>query len=224
LADFIDFNRHIAHCGLFNSLSQTLLKLSVPGVPDIYQGNELWEFNLVDPDNRRPVDYSQRQQLLDHIKKSVAVPQVRLASAVREFFDDCTDGRAKLYLTWQLLQIRKQWPEVFQNGGYLPLPVSGEHKEHICAFMRQTEAISLIVIAPRWFSRLMTTADKECPLSEAVWGNATWIEIAQPVAMVKNHGLNLLTGETIALTEINGTLALAAADALMSFPVALIRV
>ncbi|UJP07232.1 MAG: malto-oligosyltrehalose synthase [Nitrosomonas sp.] len=224
LADFIDFNRHIAHCGLFNSLSQTLLKLSVPGVPDIYQGNELWGFNLVDPDNRRPVDYSQRQQLLERIKESVAVPQIRLASAVREFLDDCADGRAKLYLTWQLLQIRKQWPEVFQNGAYVPLPASGEHKEHICAFMRQIEAINLIIIAPRWFSRLLTTANKKYPLNEAVWGNATWIEIAQPVAMVKNHGLNLLTGETIALTEINGTLALAAADALMSFPVALIRV
>jgi (1->4)-alpha-D-glucan 1-alpha-D-glucosylmutase len=224
LTDFIDFNRHIARCGLFNSLSQTLLKLSVPGVPDIYQGNELWEFNLVDPDNRRPVDYLQRQQWLEDVKQSVAVPQTQLASAVREFLDDCADGRAKLYLTWQLLQIRTQWPGVFQNGAYLPLLVSGEHKEHICAFMRQTEAISLIIIAPRWFSRLITAADKELPLSEAVWGNATWIEIAQPAAMVKNHGLNLLTGETIALTEINGTLALAAADALMSFPVALIRI
>ncbi len=224
LADFIDFHRHIARCGMFNSLSQTLLKLSVPGVPDIYQGNELWEFNLVDPDNRRSIDYSQRLQLLEQIKKTTAVPQIQLAPVVRQLLDHLPDGRAKLYLTWQLLQIRKQWPEIFQKGAYLPLPVSGEHKEHICAFMRQTEEISLIVIAPRWFSKLITAANTEFPLGETVWGDATWIEIAKPGTAVKNHALNLLTGETVLFTEINDNLSLSAAQALMSFPVALVRI
>lgn len=224
LADFIDFNRHIARCGMFNSLSQTLLKLSVPGVPDIYQGNELWELNLVDPDNRRPIDFTQRLQWLEHIKKSTTVPQNQLASVVRQLPDHLADGRTKLYLTWQLLQIRKQWPAVFQDGAYLPLSVSGEHREHICAFMRQTEEIGLIVIAPRWFSRLITAANTELPLGEAVWGNATWIEIMQPSPAVKNHGLNLLTGETVPITEINGTVSLSAAHALTSFPVALVRI
>lgn len=224
LTDFMEFNRHVSHCGMFNSLSQLLLKLTAPGVPDIYQGNELWEFSLVDPDNRRPVDYEHRQLLLKQIKKSTAAPLTKQIEAVRQLLDNLRDGRAKLYLTWQLLQIRKQWQEVFQRGTYLPLNVSGKHKEHICAFMRQIKETCLIVIAPRWFSRLMKTAEKDLPLGEAVWGNATWIETALPVSIVKNHGLNLLTGEVIQLIEINGTISLCVASVLVSFPVALVRV
>ncbi|MGZ0019103.1 hypothetical protein [Nitrosomonas sp. wSCUT-2] len=96
--------------------------------------------------------------------------------------------------------------------------------KRICAFIRQTEEIKLIVIAPRWFSRLITASNTKLPLGEAAWGNATWIEIMQPGPAVKNHGLNLLTGETVTITEINGTVALAASDALRSFPVALVRI
>ncbi len=223
LSDFIDFNRHIARCGMFNSLSQTLLKLSVPGVPDIYQGNELWEFNLVDPDNRRPVDYTQRLQLLEQIKKSIAVPRSQMASQVRQLLDHLPDGRAKLYLTWKLLQIRQQWPQIFQDGIYLPLSVLGPYNEHICAFARQYQDMNLIVIAPRWFSRRMATVTAELPLGVTVWGDSTVIEIPSTHLTTKKYGLNVLTGEIVPIIQTNDVIKLSVASALTSFPVALLQ-
>jgi (1->4)-alpha-D-glucan 1-alpha-D-glucosylmutase len=205
---------------MFSSLSQTLLKLTVPGVPDIYQGNELWDFSLVDPDNRRPVNYAQRQQLLKELEISVAVPQDALAKQVRQLLDDMTDGRAKLYLTWRLLHSRKRWLNVFQDGAYLPLMTTGSRKDHLCAFARQAGEITLVIVAPRWFSRLIPAASGQLPLGNTVWGTTT-VEVPNLAAGMR--GMNVLTGEIVEVTQTNDIPALAASTLFISFPVALLQ-
>lgn len=220
LADFLPFQQRVAYWGMFNSLSQTLLKLTSPGVPDIYQGNELWDFSLVDPDNRRPVNYTQRQHLLKELEAYVAVPQDALAKQVWHLLDHMTDGRAKLYLTWRLLHSRKQWAHVFQNGAYLPLTTTGLRKDHLCAFVRHADDIILIIVAPRWFSRLMPTASEQVPLSDTMW-SATTIEV--PILTAGTQGVNVLTGEIVTVAQTNGIPELFASALFTSFPVALLQ-
>ncbi|WP_430233701.1 malto-oligosyltrehalose synthase [Nitrosomonas communis] len=220
LADFLPFQQRVAYWGMFNSLSQTLLKLTSPGVPDIYQGNELWDLSLVDPDNRRPVDYVQRQHLLKELEAFETVPQDALAKQVRQLLDHITDGRAKLFLTWRLLHSRKQWPCVFQNGAYIPLTTTGSRKDHLCAFARHADDIMLIVVAPRWFSRLMPTASEQVPLSNTMW-SATTVEV--PILTAGAQGVNVLTGETVTVAQTNGLPELFASALFTSFPVALLQ-
>ncbi len=134
----------VAQLGVINSLSQTILKLTVPGVPDIYQGCDLWDFSLVDPDNRRPVDYPARREVLAALK----------GAAPREMLDRWDDGRIKLFVTRTLLQHRLAQPELFKQGSYRPLKVTGRHVESVVAFAREHEGASLVVIVPRLASRV----------------------------------------------------------------------
>jgi (1->4)-alpha-D-glucan 1-alpha-D-glucosylmutase len=129
----------VARLGAINSLSQALLKFTAPGVPDIYQGNEIWDDSLVDPDNRRPIDYAKRREMLSGLTS--AAPEELLAS--------WPDGRIKLFLTTRLLHFRREHPELFLHGSYEPLPVSGAHAESCVAFMRQHGNQCIIVLAPR---------------------------------------------------------------------------
>ncbi len=134
----------IAQLGVINSLSQTILKLTVPGVPDIYQGNDLWDFSLVDPDNRRPVDYPRRVAAL-----------ASLAGAdPRELLTHWTDGRIKQFVTKTLLAYRTEHPELFRVGDYQPIEASGEHAESVVAFGREQAGTSLLVAVPRLSSRV----------------------------------------------------------------------
>ena len=129
LEEFRGVARHTAWLGMLNSLSMTLLKLTSPGVPDIYQGNELWDFSLADPDNRRPVDYALRQRLLAELD----VPQLE------QLFAEPGDGRAKLHFLKQLLALRKARPALFLHGGYTPLQAKGEHAGNIMAYDIETQ-------------------------------------------------------------------------------------
>jgi (1->4)-alpha-D-glucan 1-alpha-D-glucosylmutase len=115
------------------------LKLTIPGVPDIYQGNEIWDFSLVDPDNRRPVDYKQRSEMLDAL--SGAAPE--------ELLQHWPDGRIKLFLTQRLLRFRRDHAAVFQKGEYLPLTASGTFAECCVAFVREHEDEWIAVVVPR---------------------------------------------------------------------------
>jgi (1->4)-alpha-D-glucan 1-alpha-D-glucosylmutase len=135
---FHPFIERVARLGMHNSLVQTALKLTVPGVPDIYQGSELWDFSLVDPDNRRPVDYARRMQLLDHLEPN---PQWR-------------DGSIKLFLTTRLLKLRAAQPELFEKGDYEPLLATGSKADCICAFARRYQDRSVVVAASRFPARL----------------------------------------------------------------------
>jgi (1->4)-alpha-D-glucan 1-alpha-D-glucosylmutase len=144
LPSFLPVVQEIARLGTINSLTQTLLKLTSPGVPDIYQGNEIWDFSLVDPDNRRPVDYKRRREMLEALS----------ASTPDELMQNWPDGRIKMFLTRQVLQFRRKHVDLFQRGEYLPLAASGTFAECCVSFARRLGNQWIVVIAPRLSSRI----------------------------------------------------------------------
>ncbi|HEY9806173.1 MAG TPA: hypothetical protein V6D04_06365, partial [Candidatus Obscuribacterales bacterium] len=147
LKELRPFQQRVAYYGMFNSLSQTLLKLASPGIPDFYQGTEFWELSLVDPDNRRPVNFEQRQACLEDLKQKISTDILALVS---ELLDTKEDGRIKLFLTFQGLQARNQAVELFRDGAYLPLTVTGRWQNHVVAFARRYQDQMAIAIAPRF--------------------------------------------------------------------------
>lgn len=202
---FLPFQQRVAYYGMFNSLSQTLLKLAAPGVPDFYQGTELWELSLVDPDNRRPVDFDQRRSYLETMQ---AQPD-RLA-LIQELLASKTDGRIKLFLTAQALKARANRRDLFLEGDYQPLEVSGTHSDHIIAFARQYEGQMAVAIAPRFLTRLIQPGAD--PLG-AVWQDT---QIHLPTGS-STTWRNVLTDQTL---QTSGTVAIA--NAFQHFPVALL--
>ncbi len=151
--DVDDLARAISAPGFLNGLSQTLLKLTSPGVPDIYQGNELWDFSLVDPDNRRPVDYAHRAALLAALEE-IAENPARVPDLLGELLHGIDDGRAKLYTIWRALAFRAEYPALFETGGYEPVAVHGARAEHVVAFARRHESERAVVAVGRWFATL----------------------------------------------------------------------
>ncbi|MFP5500685.1 MAG: malto-oligosyltrehalose synthase [Gammaproteobacteria bacterium] len=148
----------IAPAGALNGLAQSLLRLTVPGVPDLYQGDEFWDFTLVDPDNRRPVDYPARRQGL-HTPPDIG-----------ELMFNWHDGRIKQALISQVLGLRKAHPQLFRQGTYEPLEVVGEHAERVVAFYREYQGKQLLVVVPRWPHRLLENG--VYPLINAqIWGD-----------------------------------------------------
>jgi (1->4)-alpha-D-glucan 1-alpha-D-glucosylmutase len=187
--------RAIAWFGALNSISMTLLKLTSPGVPDIYQGNETLDLSLVDPDNRRPVDYAQRARMLEELGGMQADGAGALAAAL--------DGRAKMWVILRALELRRAQPSVYRDGQYLPLHAQGSRASHVVAFMRRHEGHAAVTIAGRLWMKLGGEAET-LPLGENTWGD-TAID-AGPL----NGGLvNVLTGETLAVE--GGKIRLAAA-------------
>lgn len=144
LESFIPVAEQVACTGAINSLSQTLLKLTAPGVPDIYQGNELWDFSLVDPDNRRPVDYELRRHLLHSLGE--ATPE--------DLLGNWRDGRIKLFLTQRLLTFRREHRALFARGNYQALQLRGEFADCAIAFARSHESQTIAVVVPRFSSRI----------------------------------------------------------------------
>jgi len=203
-SDLKEVAARIARFGLYNSLSQTLIKLTAPGVPDIYQGNELWDFSLVDPDNRRPVDYELRRESLAALKDA---PPEGIGL-----------DRAKLYLTWKALQFRRTHETLFRDGQYRPARVVGENASHLCAFARCHAGAFALIVAPRLLVRLLGERDPP-PLGVEVWRN-TAIEL--PRGCVANSLYNVLDGSTLSVSERDGRHVIAASQVLMKFPAALL--
>jgi (1->4)-alpha-D-glucan 1-alpha-D-glucosylmutase len=212
LNDFVPFQSQVARIGLWNSLSQTLLKLTSPGVPDIYQGNDLWDFSLVDPDNRRPVDYNHRQQLFESVRRLGSNSD---AISVKPMLESPQDGRLKLYLIWKTLCLRKQWPDVFQRGEYLPLTVQGAKANHVVAFLRTNDDASMLVVAPRLIASLVGDSDL-LPMGSNVWED-THVLLPFPGSFETHR--NALTGAVKRLPNSGATIAVS--DLLADFPVAL---
>jgi (1->4)-alpha-D-glucan 1-alpha-D-glucosylmutase len=217
LSDLVAVQRRLARFGLLNGLSQLVCKLTAPGVPDIYQGNEIWDFSLVDPDNRRPVDYDKRRAMLAELRGATQAD----ATVVRELVDHIGDGRCKLYLTWKVLQFRREHEELFRRGDYVPLRATGEHATNLCAFGRRHGSGLVITIAPRLYRRLL--GERELPpLGEEVWKD-TLIELpGDHDAKAADQLHNLLDGTTVSVCEAGERLTVRAADALAHFPVAVL--
>ncbi len=199
--------------GMLNSLSMTLLKLTSPGVPDIYQGNELLDFSLVDPDNRRPVDYAVREAHLASIAAIDAAPAQEREARMRALFDAPFDGRAKLLVVSRALSLRKRLPVLFAYGDYRPVVVNGTHAEHVVAFARTFERDTIIVAAGRLFSSLGRPIGS-LPVAGA-W-NDTQLDVA---SIVRGAAMtSVLSGESF---EARGSLPLARLFA--DFPGALLH-
>jgi (1->4)-alpha-D-glucan 1-alpha-D-glucosylmutase len=192
LNDFSQFHQRLAFAGMLNSLSQTLLKMTSPGAPDFYQGTELWDLNLVDPDNRRPVDFAKRRILLDELKRG---EETDLGGLLCDLLSNWQDGRVKLYLIYKTLKFRSEHRDLLQTGDYLPLYAAGKFREYICAFARRLNNHWIVVAAPRLLARI--TPPGRWPLGQPVWENAV---LSLP------HGTpdrwhNILTGETLSACE-----------------------
>src|SRR5262245_51518327 len=210
LDDFVAFQARVAHFGALNSLAQTLIKITAPGVPDFYQGTELWDLSLVDPDNRRPVDWAMRRRLLGELERALAATSDRAGLAF-DLFKHKDDGRVKLYLTREALAFRRAQPALFAAGDYRPLEARGPLAEHLCAFARVADAGAVLTVVPRLLARRGSEAP---PLGPEYWKDTG---ITMP-AEVGTWFVNALTGER---WETRGD-SLALGDVLAHFPVALL--
>jgi (1->4)-alpha-D-glucan 1-alpha-D-glucosylmutase len=215
MADFGRFHPRIAHGGMLNSLAQTLFKMTAPGVPDFYQGTELWDLSLVDPDNRRPVDFAKRKALLEELRRREATDRSAL---LVELLSHWHDGRVKLYLIYRTLNFRREHEELFRQGSYLPLYASGKFRENICAFARRLNDRWVIAAAPRLVARLLSAEGP--PLRTVRWEDGI---LPLPQAAPKSWR-NTITGEEVSTCkapDLQPALSLQAI--FQNFPVALIE-
>ncbi|HYG87414.1 MAG TPA: malto-oligosyltrehalose synthase [Azospirillum sp.] len=204
LAELADLLETVVPVGAVNGLSQTLLKLTAPGVPDIYQGSDFWDLSLVDPDNRRPVDYAARRQALKE------------APDLDRLLDSWRDGRVKQFVIGRTLGLRKREAALFAIGEYRPVEAVGEHAERIVAFLRRAGNGFVLVVAPRLVLPLMRESKRPLPLAEA-WGDTALMlpELPEGAAPV-----DVFTGRTLDLPA-DGRLSVA--DLLDRFPLALLH-
>jgi (1->4)-alpha-D-glucan 1-alpha-D-glucosylmutase len=217
LKDIRAFQQRISYFGLFNSLSQTLLKIAAPGVPDIYQGTELWDFSLVDPDSRRPVNYELRRKMLDELKARLS-DAPNLLELARELLQTRADGRVKLYVTRQALHCRRAHPGLFSAGDYLAAEAVGSKAENVFAFVRRREDLWAVAVAPRLVTHLMAYPTG-LPAGAEVWQDTV---LLLPGIGPNRRCRNLFTGEILITSERNGQGCLGLAEVLADFSVALL--
>lgn len=196
LESFAPRAARIAHLGMINSLAQTTLKLTSPGVPDIYQGNESWDFSLVDPDNRRPVDFEHLQKLEEAIA----------THSPRELLRDWRDGGIKFFLVRKLLNFRRERAGIFTEGDYTPLAATGRFANHVVGFRRAHASGTILVVVPRLTARLA------CPPTGLIWDD-TAIAIDSSTSWE-----DVLTGRTFAPGR-----CLALSDLLQELPIAVLH-
>jgi (1->4)-alpha-D-glucan 1-alpha-D-glucosylmutase len=212
LEDFLNSHRDIAFYGMLNSLSQTLLKITAPGVPDFYQGSELWDLRLVDPDNRGTVDFAHRIELLASLKLNASRAPTDLAG---ELLKHWTDGRIKLYLISNALKCRQEFSKLFTTGDFVPAGISGERAQNLTAFFRIYQNQQALVVAPKW---LANSAMEQNPGAQAnFWANTS---ILLPDNVAANWR-NVFTGESFKLHG-NKHAGINVSHALKNFPVGLL--
>jgi (1->4)-alpha-D-glucan 1-alpha-D-glucosylmutase len=215
LADFGVFQSWVAVFGAVNGLAQTLVKATAPGVPDFYQGTELWDLSLVDPDNRRPVDWERRRQALEALTAEMAATP-DLAALAEDLLKSRDDGRVKLYVTRQALHFRREHADLFATGDYRPLETRGPLAEHLCAFARVSGTAAALTVVPRLLARLGL---EDAPLGPAAW-QETRLVLGDDLAGAYR---NVLTGERVDAQPGADGPALAAGEVLARFPVALLE-
>jgi (1->4)-alpha-D-glucan 1-alpha-D-glucosylmutase len=208
LSEFVPFQKKISHYGIFNSLSQTLIKITSPGVPDFYQGTELWDLTLVDPDNRRPVDFERRKAFLREIREKENGDLLNLINGLLRTRED---GRVKLFLIHRALRARNERPDVFRSGAYIPLEAAGRYKDHIIGFARNQGKKWAITIVPRFLTTLIP--EGEDPFGREVWED-TRISLPEGIA---RGWKNMITDQ-----QVNDGRKLIIGEVLTHFPVALL--
>ena len=213
LSDFMQFHRRVAYPGMLNSLSQTLLKIASPGVPDFYQGTELWDFSLVDPDNRRPVDFGKRIKLLEELKQR---EQENRPALIQELLNRWVDGKIKLYMTHKGLSFRRSHKSLFEEGNYIPIDAFGGAKDHVCAFARRTG--SGLGFGGSAAPDHETTQRGEAAFRRGTWGSSALVLPED----TPESWLNIFTGEELKVTLSEQRKLLPLASTLQSFPLALL--
>lgn len=211
LNDFLPFKERMAHGGLINSLAQTLLKVTAPGTPDFYQGTELWDFNLVDPDNRRPVDYAKRHAYMRELKDLLAKPD--RAEDIQDLWHRPADARIKLYLIVASLHCRRTHADVFEHGRYVPLGVEGPEARHVLGFARLHGTQIILVAVPRLI------AVRSMDARTSLW-DETWITIPKEAEVTQLQ--NVLTGRLIVPDRTEGRGRLRASEVFSACPVGLL--
>ncbi|MEZ4599235.1 MAG: malto-oligosyltrehalose synthase [Syntrophotaleaceae bacterium] len=189
--EFLPFQRMVAWFGILNSLGQALIKVTAPGVPDFYQGTELWDFSLVDPDNRRPVDFPYRKKLL---KKMREKENSDLPGLISGLLTDPSSGAIKMYLVHRALQQRSQRPEIFNQGEYHPLLVQGKHHHRVIAFARTLNSRRVVTVVPRLLTGLVE--EGQWPMGEDIWED-TGLDLEERDQVWHN----VLTGEALTNRE-----------------------
>jgi (1->4)-alpha-D-glucan 1-alpha-D-glucosylmutase len=203
---------------MLNSLSQTLLKTAAPGLPDFYQGTEVWNFSLVDPDNRRPVDYARLGALLESLGGEGATDPAALAERL---VNEPEDGRLKLFVTSRALAFRRSRRELFASGDYLPLAASGEHADSVVAFARKSGDAEAVAVAGRFYTRLGVGR------TGALWreGSETWGDTALLLdgRLARGRYRDAFTGAEFDAREAWGVTSIRLAEVLNRLPVALLE-
>jgi (1->4)-alpha-D-glucan 1-alpha-D-glucosylmutase len=216
LGELRQWTRKIARFGALNSLAQTLLKLTCPGAPDLYRGTELWDLHFVDPDNRQAVDFERRQRFLADIKKR---EKESLQLLLLDLLTHWEDGRVKLFLIYKALNFRRRQKELFQNGSYVPLAVSGTAASRVCAFARRDGAAWTVVAVPRFPTGVFAADD--APLGRQGAWEDTALELPGDSPAAWSH---LFTRETLsARRTADGKKYLYLKDLFCDFPVALLE-
>ncbi|MCK9619239.1 MAG: malto-oligosyltrehalose synthase [Methylobacter sp.] len=210
LRDFTEFESRIRKPGLYNALAQVVLHTTSPGVPDIYQGNELWQFTLVDPDNRRPVDFSNNSRLLTDMDAMLARPDLDRMHFISSLLETMEDGRIKLFVVMQSLRFRHQNAALFRNGDYLKVNVQGAGADRLLAYARQDQENVAVIIVPRLnaFDRLLEDV-----------GADTWLELPQKGP---SHYRELFSQCRVMATPAEDCLQLYVHQPLRLFPLAIL--
>ncbi|HTW88592.1 MAG TPA: malto-oligosyltrehalose synthase [Candidatus Binataceae bacterium] len=219
LSDFKRFRHPVGTAGMLNSLSQTLLKIGSPGIPDLYQGNELWDDSLVDPDNRRPIDFALRQAMLEDLIHRASGNRLKL---VEELLASASDGRIKMYVTRCALLFRREYPDLFGRGSYVGLTPAGERARHTVAFARCHDHRHVIIAAGRFFMDL--GIDRNSFPAGRVWSDATLAlppNLATDCAPAKRY-LDLFTGRTIDSHPDGAGRRLTLAEVFAQMPIAML--
>ena len=203
-------------------MAQVVLKAVCPGVPDFFMGTELWDFSLVDPDNRRPVDFQRRIDLLAELRERKAGPAL-----ISELLSTWKDGRVKLYVTWKTLSLRRAKRSLFTSGAYLPLHGLGPAQKHLCALARHDEKNWLLAIVPRLSVRMIAGAGQTAlPETKLPLGKTFWEDTAVLLpAEAPPRWRNVFTGEIVSAATVahsgGNTQTLPMDRVLAIFPVAL---
>ncbi|HSE04770.1 MAG TPA: malto-oligosyltrehalose synthase, partial [Methylomirabilota bacterium] len=225
---FLPFQRRVAAHGAVNSLAQVLLKIAAPGIPDLYQGTELWDFSLVDPDNRRPVDFAHRRALLDALQARLPADEASAADLTglcAELLAHWTDGRVKLYLTHRALTLRRRRRRLFAAGEYRALAPAGRHGDHVIALARLdgpepgTVPSAVIVAVPRLTARLAGLTGRFA-LGDAAW-EQTWVTLGDD--RLAGVYRDRFTGLRVRSERHDGGAALPVPALFGHFPVALLE-
>ncbi|HEX8140699.1 MAG TPA: malto-oligosyltrehalose synthase [Pyrinomonadaceae bacterium] len=219
LRDFVEFQQVTARAGMLNSLAQVLLKVTSPGVPDFYQGTEVWNLSLVDPDNRRPVDYEHLQRLFASMREEAgAAQQQQLSSFVDKLMGQAEDGRIKLYVTSRALSFRRAHAELFARGDYLPLRAEGPRSSNVIAFARRSGEQASVTVAGRFFTRLGTS--ESCTFDPSAWAN-TILALEEQLGPARYR--DALTGKEFDTSDGQSRNGLRLGEVLAHLPVALLE-